>query len=109
MPYCKTCYGKLFGPKGFMGGSATINNFVESHQTLVNDRNAKVSDSDAFLKQANNAPRQAVPNTVFSVSSVSDAKKCAKCVKTVGLVEERKACGKVWHIDCFTCGGNLFL
>lgn len=29
---------------------------------------------------------------------------CAICSKTVGFSEERKACKKVYHKDCFKCG-----
>ena len=29
---------------------------------------------------------------------------CAICAKSVGFSEERKACKKVYHRDCFKCG-----
>jgi hypothetical protein len=31
---------------------------------------------------------------------------CARCVKYVALPEKRNACGKVYHIECFLCGGD---
>lgn len=32
---------------------------------------------------------------------------CVKCNKSVGIKDERKACNKVWHVECFRCGKIL--
>lgn len=32
---------------------------------------------------------------------------CAVCSKNVGFAEERKACNKIYHQDCFKCGKNI--
>lgn len=42
-PFCKICYGKFFGPKGFIGGTVAFNTFDEVPQqhNFVNDRNLK--------------------------------------------------------------------
>lgn len=34
------------------------------------------------------------------------ANKCTICDKTVYLTEKREACKKIYHIDCFRCGGK---
>lgn len=102
-PYCKTCYGKLFGPKGFMGGSVTMNSFLDDGNArgdVTNDRHEKVIDH----LLPNSSPRAApVGNAKFVPPT--GAIKCVKCSKSVGLAEQRLACDLTWHIDCFTCGG----
>jgi hypothetical protein len=45
-PYCKTCYGKLFAPKGFT-----------ADDSLANDRHHKVADTDEYLQKSNVAPK----------------------------------------------------
>lgn len=66
-PYCKSCYGKLFGPKGFIGGSANFNSYIDSttsqqsesaippppppRQVVTNDWSAASSEVPALSPQ----------------------------------------------------------
>ena len=101
-PYCKSCYGKLFGPKGFIGGTTSFNNFdvdAGADTRIINNRHEKVTDHHTL-------PSTDVADIKGArESSTTHAKHCAKCSKSVSLPEERLACTRVWHTDCFTCGG----
>ena len=37
---------------------------------------------------------------------VNTAPKCTVCQKTVYKMEEVSAVGRIWHSNCFTCGGG---
>ena len=37
---------------------------------------------------------------------VNTAPKCSVCQKTVYKMEEVSAVGRIWHSNCFTCGGG---
>ena len=58
-PYCKTCYTNLFGPKGFVGGSATINTFSPKGGDVVNDRHANAAAGDTFAASGSVKARMA--------------------------------------------------
>lgn len=113
-PYCKGCYGRQFAPKGFLAGSTTHNSFLPEagNSDYKNDRNYKISDTDEFLLSGAESGGRKVrsksgtfESPVFSSFSADVNSKCAMCAKNVGLKEQRIACGKTWHVDCFMCGG----
>ena len=37
---------------------------------------------------------------------INAAPKCTVCQKTVYKMEEVSAVGRIWHSNCFTCGGG---
>lgn len=129
-PYCKPCYGKLFGPKGFINGTANFNSYIDPgpaqssqipsppprpappapvsessappSDRIVNDRNLRAYEVEAS-QGVFAAPGKVSAARGKFVAAVGN--KCAKCAKSVPMPEERRACDLYWHIDCFTCGG----
>ncbi len=58
------------------------------------------------------APAVAAPPVVEKKSSgqvrlpANAGPKCTVCQKTVYKMEEVGAVGRIWHSNCFTCGGG---
>ena len=119
VPFCKACYCRLYGPKGFINGTATFNSYDDSRRENDNTSNDKSATSGVF--ESNSAPRpddgrivndrnaktmdtEIIPKAedihgLKNVFSGSKGKSCAKCAKSVTLVEERLACNQTWHTD----------
>ncbi len=84
-----------------------MNTFLDTDENgdvIKNDRNTKVADHDEYLQKQSDASK-VVTSTAAVFKASSDATKCVVCAKSVGLAEQRLACQKTWHADCFTCGG----
>ena len=119
VPFCKACYGRLYGPKGFINGTATFNSYDDSRRPNENTANDKSATSGVF--ESNSAPRpddgrivndrnaktmdtEIIPKAddihgLKTVFSGVKAKVCAKCTRSVTLAEERLACNQTWHTD----------
>ncbi|KAL0273228.1 UNVERIFIED_CONTAM: hypothetical protein PYX00_005957 [Menopon gallinae] len=83
--YCKVCYGKKFGPKGYgygQGGGA-----LQSDSSLVNG--------------VSYAPRTTVIDT--AKIKAPPGKGCPRCGGVVYAAEQVLAKGREWHIKCFKC------
>lgn len=137
-PYCNGCYRKLFGPKVYLGGSATLQSdtTVAGEDVIKNDRFFKVSAVDPYLlnplgelarikaeeeakiaaeKEAAAAALEAAAKaaaeakakkvTTPTTPKATIATTCAKCSGNVSMGDRRTGCSKLWHTDCFTCGG----
>ena len=74
---------------------------------LVSDLDKVDAKNDKNIRLFNNDSPGSGPRPVGNANyrPPVDAVKCFKCQKSVGLVEQRVACNKIWHSDCFTCGG----
>lgn len=115
-PYCRTCYGKLYGPKGYIGGSTMMSTPAGTVTNFKNDRDYKVTDGDAYLQETKAKREQylgqdsetAVTETFVPTVHYNEDFLCAKCFKPVGFNDRRAACKRTWHSDCFTCGGTEF-
>jgi len=95
-PFCKQCYGKLFGPKGygFAGGSAGLSaNRDDETQEQVTMRNSYAESQ---------VPKRS--------SNYSGAPECPRCEQPVYFAEEIFAIGMKWHkacLKCNSCGKKL--
>ncbi|KJE91791.1 zyxin-binding protein [Capsaspora owczarzaki ATCC 30864] len=90
--YCKSCYGKEFGPKGYgYGGGAG---------TLSMDNGRQVGGSAAG--PASSGPTVDEEGRIVNVSSGANGE-CPRCGKAVYLAEKIIGAGSSWHKSCFMC------
>ncbi|KAL8221594.1 UNVERIFIED_CONTAM: Cysteine and glycine-rich protein 2 [Gekko kuhli] len=90
--YCKSCYGKKYGPKGYGYGQGA--------GTLNMDRGERLGI------RHDNAPshRPATsPNTSKFAQKFGGAEKCSRCGDSVYAAEKVIGAGKPWHKNCFRC------
>ncbi|XP_041074585.1 cysteine and glycine-rich protein 3-like [Polyodon spathula] len=90
--YCKTCYGKKYGPKGYgygQGAGALSSDTgeqlgIEQQETKLH-RPATNSNSNKFAQK------------------FVGAEKCSRCSRSVYAAERMMGGGKPWHKTCFRC------
>ncbi|KAL3841671.1 hypothetical protein ACJMK2_019785 [Sinanodonta woodiana] len=94
--FCKACYGKKFGPKGygFAGGASGL-----SMDTGVPYEIS--TDNVSYLAQAQAAPILEANNSAGGRFGGGDS--CSRCGKAVYFAEEARALGKKWHRLCLRC------
>ncbi|KAI8905036.1 hypothetical protein EDD86DRAFT_194143 [Gorgonomyces haynaldii] len=103
--YCKTCYGRLFGPKGY-GYNNTLSteskitaNFGSSEN--IGQKSASTEDLKPRFGSSGNLSKGDSKEKLGS-GSLSD--KCPKCQKTVYFAEQMLGPGNSkYHKLCFTC------
>jgi len=122
--FCKTCYGKNFGPRGYgFGGGAGVLSMdngtgtvplkagKQETKAVTSSQVPSVSPSEKEVKAI---PVKAASVTSATTSLTSPTKTavqprwgggniCPKCSKTVYFAEQLKAAYQTWHKGCFTC------
>merc|ERR1712098_206342 len=100
--FCKSCYGKNFGPKGYGYGvgagtlsmdQGTISRPLNNNS--ISEKVVKHSTSSSGELKATCCEKR---RPKFGGGEI-----CAKCGKTVYFAEAMKADGNTWHKTCFTC------
>ncbi|XP_070617756.1 cysteine and glycine-rich protein 3 [Erythrolamprus reginae] len=92
--YCKTCYGRKYGPKGIGYGQGAGCLSTDTGEHLGLD-----------LQQ--HSPKPGRPSTPTNPSKFAarfgDVEKCPRCGKSVYAAEKIIGGGKPWHKTCFRC------
>lgn len=83
--YCKTCYGKKWGPHGY--GFACGSGFLQT-DGLNED---EISANRPFYN----------PNTTSIMARKGEG--CPRCGGSVFMAEQQLAKGSMWHKSCFSC------
>ncbi|KAF3856659.1 hypothetical protein F7725_017382 [Dissostichus mawsoni] len=90
--YCKSCYGKKYGPKGygFGGGAGTLS--MDTGEGLG-------------IKPEEQAPHRPTtnPNASKFAQKQGGSDVCPRCGKTVYAAEKVVGGGNSWHKGCFRC------
>lgn len=93
--FCKSCYGKLFGPKGYgfaAGGSGLSMDTGSAYEVT--------KDNVSHLQTAQIAPKL---NNGTSKPKYGSVDGCPRCGRQVYFAEEKRALGKKWHKICLSC------
>lgn len=90
--YCKQCYGRKFGPKGYgFGGGAGA---------LGMDKGERFGNKECEM---DTKPKGDGFSSQGSGTSTSTGPKCPRCGKTVYDAERAIGVATPWHKSCFNC------
>merc|ERR1712071_152283 len=98
--FCKTCYGKKFGPKGYgYGGGAGVLSMDDGTGYI----NGPPTSNIPHLAQAHVAPL-INGNRSTGVRKYGSKDTCPRCGRAVYMAEKMMGGGSAWHKStCFTC------
>jgi cysteine/glycine-rich protein len=102
--YCKSCYGKMFGPKGYGygQGAGTL-----SMDTGDKYKNGPPTSNIPATAQAFIAPKAGPPSPVAQTNGKPKwgaTELCPRCGKAVYMAEKMMGGGSAWHKStCFNC------
>uniref|UniRef100_F7G631 Cysteine and glycine-rich protein 1 n=2 Tax=Ornithorhynchus anatinus TaxID=9258 RepID=F7G631_ORNAN len=90
--YCKSCYGKKYGPKGYGYGQGAGTLSTDKGESL----GIKHEESPGHRPLTN-------PNASKFAQKVGGADGCPRCGQAVYAAEKVIGAGKSWHKSCFRC------
>ncbi|KAL7985411.1 hypothetical protein Chor_003981 [Crotalus horridus] len=90
--YCKSCYGKKYGPKGYGYGQGAGTLSMDKGEAL----GIKSEESHPHYPTNN-------PNASRIAQKVGGADGCPRCGQAVYAAEKVVGAGKSWHKACFRC------
>ncbi|XP_018360703.1 PREDICTED: muscle LIM protein 1-like isoform X3 [Trachymyrmex cornetzi] len=89
--YCKVCYGRKFGPKGYgFGGGAGTLSMDQGEHLQAKDEGEFSRGSNAILE-----PR--------AIAKAPEGEGCPRCGGYVYAAEQMLARGRAYHKLCFKC------
>ncbi|XP_030650294.1 cysteine and glycine-rich protein 3 [Chanos chanos] len=90
--YCKSCYGKKYGPKGYGYGQG------------AGALNSDPTDPDLQSQETkSHRPTPSNPNSNKFAKKFGGSDQCPRCSKAVYAAEKVMGAGKPWHKTCFRC------
>merc|ERR1719244_2480542 len=92
--YCKSCYGKKYGPKGYGYGQGA--------GALSSDP-ARTDTGQAPQNGAKREGGNTNANASKFAQKFASADRCPRCSKAVYAAEKIMGAGKPWHKTCFRC------
>ncbi|VDP07169.1 unnamed protein product [Soboliphyme baturini] len=110
--YCKFCYKKLFGPKGYGYGQGAgtlsmegsdqewrkdVPNYTKSQAASALDRRS------GSLSSSSGSPNRTLSPQNDQRPAYGGVDVCPRCGRAVFLAEKLMAAGKAWHKLCFSC------
>uniref|UniRef100_A0A8K9XLG0 Cysteine and glycine-rich protein 1 n=1 Tax=Oncorhynchus mykiss TaxID=8022 RepID=A0A8K9XLG0_ONCMY len=90
--YCKSCYGKKYGPKGYGYGQGAGTLSMDRGERL----GIKPEETQCHRPTTN-------PNPSKFAQKFGDSDKCGRCGESVYAAEKIVGAGKPWHKNCFRC------
>ncbi|XP_076879263.1 cysteine and glycine-rich protein 3 [Brachyhypopomus gauderio] len=92
--YCKSCYGKKYGPKGYGygQGAGALSSDPVDNQTQLQSEEPRPSQ-----------PSSMNANPVKFAQKFGSSDHCPRCSKAVYAAEKVMGAGKPWHKTCFRC------
>ncbi|KAM6980944.1 cysteine and glycine-rich protein 3 [Aplochiton taeniatus] len=91
--YCKSCYGKKYGPKGYGYGQGA--------GALSSDHPGEQLDLKS--KESKPPPSSTNSNVNKFSQKFGSSDNCPRCSKAVYAAEKIMSAGQPWHKTCFRC------
>ncbi|ELT89712.1 hypothetical protein CAPTEDRAFT_18509 [Capitella teleta] len=96
--FCKPCYGRLFGPKGYGYAGGAGNGLSMDAGVNSEDINNVPHTAKAYL-----APTEDGKKADSERALEAGAELCPRCGMQVFIAEKKAAAGKAYHDRCFRC------
>ncbi|KAJ8778547.1 hypothetical protein J1605_013516 [Eschrichtius robustus] len=90
--YCKSCYGKKYGPKGYGYGQGAGTLSMDKGESL----GIKHEEGPSHRPATN-------PNAAKFAQKIGGSERCPRCSQAVYAAEKVIGAGKSWHKSCFRC------
>ncbi|ERE74332.1 cysteine and glycine-rich protein 1 [Cricetulus griseus] len=90
--YCKSCYGKKYGPKGYGYGQGAGTLSTDKGESL----GIKHEEAPGHRPTTN-------PNASKFAQKIGGSERCPRCSQAVYAAEKVIGAGKSWHKSCFRC------